>query len=107
MVKLLDPFTGYLLASGNNLLHFGYFIGILIMPQDTQPCSAADYQTARKLLIASHASVFTIQLIQYILTITDHVIFAHILDYAAVLFYQGSILYTQSQYFAHEKECSL
>lgn len=30
---------------------------------------------------------------------------AHILDYVAVVFYQGSILYTQSQYFAAESEC--
>jgi len=42
MVKLLDPFTGYMLASGNNLLHFGYFIGILTL-KDESPCTAADY----------------------------------------------------------------
>ena len=60
MVKLLDPFTGYLLASGNNLLHFGYFIGILTLPSQEAPCKAADYDTARALLIASHATVFSL-----------------------------------------------
>ena len=63
MVKLLDPFTGYLLASGNNLLHFGYFIGILTLPSTEAPCTAADYDTARSLLIASHDTVFTLSVI--------------------------------------------
>jgi hypothetical protein len=87
MVKLLDPFTGYLLASGNNLLHFGYFIGLLTLPTDETPCTAADYYTARRLLIASHATVFSLQVAQYVLTILDEMNIAHILDYAAVLFY--------------------
>lgn len=56
----MDPFTGYLLASGNNLLHFGYFIGILTLPEDESPCTAADYSTAKNLLIASHATVFAL-----------------------------------------------
>lgn len=45
-------------------------------------------------------------MLQYFLVIKEHVNIAHILDYAAMLFYQGSILYTQSQYFADENECS-
>jgi hypothetical protein len=94
MVKLLDPFTGYLLASGNNLLHFGYFIGILTLPSEETPCTAASYATARSLLIASHATVFSLQVAQYILTIKDMTNIAHILDYVAMIFYQGSILFT-------------
>lgn len=97
MVKLLDPFSGYLLASGNNLLHFGMFIGILTLPYQETPCKVADkadYETARALLIGSHATVFILLVAQYILTIKDLVNIAHILDYVGSIFYQGSILYT-------------
>ena len=94
MVKLLDPFTGYLLASGNNLLHFGYFIGILTLPWDETPCKAADYVTARALLIASHATVFSLQIAHYVLSIFGRMNIAHILEYTTVVFYQCSIFYT-------------
>jgi len=94
MVNLLDPFTGYLLASGNNLLHFGYLIGILTLPSDETPCTAADYQTAKNLLIASHATVFALSVIEYFLVINRYINVAHILDYFTVVFFQGSILYT-------------
>jgi len=42
MVKLTDPFSGYLLAYGNFVLHIGYFVGILLIPKN-EICDKADY----------------------------------------------------------------
>jgi hypothetical protein len=62
MVKLLDPFSGYLLAYGNFLLHIGYFVAILNIPKN-ETCENGDYELSWKLLLASHIMVFILQLI--------------------------------------------
>ncbi len=92
MVKLLDPFSGYLLAYGNNLLHIGYFVAILILPEEAM-CSAADYRLSKILLSVSHIIVFILQLISWIVSVTDHAVVGHVLDWMSLFFYQGSIFY--------------
>ena len=62
MVKLLGPFSGYLLAYGNFLLHIGYFVAILNIPKN-ETCENGDYELSWKLLLASHIMVFILQLI--------------------------------------------
>ena len=59
MVKLLDPFSGYLLAYGNSLLHIAYFIAILILPGN-KTCDSADFDLSWKLLVASHITIFVL-----------------------------------------------
>ena len=49
--------------------------------------------------------VFILQLINYMMKKTDHIIISHALDFFSIFFYQGSIFYTQAQYFQSEKEC--
>jgi len=66
MVKLLDPFSGYLLAYGNGLLHFAYFIAILIIPK-TETCEKAYYAVCWKLLLSSHILIFAIGIIKFFL----------------------------------------
>ena len=66
MVKLLDPFSGYLLAYGNGLLHFGYFIAILIIPK-TETCEKAYYAVCWKLLLSSHILIFALGIIKFLL----------------------------------------
>jgi|LauGreDrversion4_2_1035121.scaffolds.fasta_scaffold104946_1 hypothetical protein len=95
MVKLLDPFSGYLLAYGNFLLHIGYFIALLIIPKN-ETCEHAEYELSWKLLLASHIIVFILQIMQYWIKKTDRIIISHTLDWLSLFFYQGSIFYTQA-----------
>ena len=93
MVKLSDPFSGYLLAYGNFLLHIAYFVAILNVPKN-ETCEGFDYELSWKLLLASHIIVFILQLISYKFKDTEHLIVPHALEWVSILFYQGSLFYT-------------
>ena len=105
MVKLLDPFSGYLLAYGNFLIHIGYFVAILYLPKGDEKCDEADYDLSWKLLLSSHILVFVFHVVSQFMTSAGHVAVPHALDWLSLFFYQGSIFYTQAQYFKSEKEC--
>ncbi len=104
MVKLLDPFSGYFLAYGNFLLHIGYFIALLQIPKN-ETCKQADYELSWKLLLSSHIIVFVLQIMQFWINKTKHIIISHTLNWISLFFYQGSIFYTQAQYFSIGNEC--
>jgi hypothetical protein len=93
MVKLLDPFSGYLLAYGNVLLHLGYFVALLHIPKN-ETCDKADYQLSWKLLLASHIMVFTLRIIKIVMKSTDNMIVSLAIQWLSIFFYQGSIFYT-------------
>ena len=63
IVKLRDPFSGYLLAYGDSLLHFGYFIALCIVPK-SESCDKADYVVSWKLLLSSHIIVSILGIIK-------------------------------------------
>ena len=63
MVKLLDPFSGYLLAYGNFLIHIGYFVAILYLPKEDESCAQAEYDLCWKLLLSSHILVFCFHIV--------------------------------------------
>ena len=87
MVKLLDPFAGYLLAHGNFLIHFGYFLAILYVPRGDQKCDKADYDLSWKLLLSSHILVFVSHVVSRLLTWAGHVAVPHALDWLSHFFY--------------------
>jgi len=64
MVKLRDPFSGYLLAYGDTLLHFGYFIALCIIPK-TESCEKADYAVCWKLLLSSHIIITIMGIVKF------------------------------------------
>jgi hypothetical protein len=87
MVKLLDPFSGYLLAYGNFLIHIGYFVAILYLPKGDESCEKADYDLSWKLLLSSHILVFSLHVVSYVMRAADHIIISHALDWLSILFY--------------------
>lgn len=54
----------------------------------------------------SHICVFSLSLISFLLNYYDFSVFSRALDWLSILFYQGSIFYTQSQFFKAEDACS-
>jgi hypothetical protein len=91
-MKLLDPFAGYRLAYGNEILHIGYFVAILILPQEKE-CSGAGYLLAKKAMIVSHILVFFLSIFIYALKWADMGILSRALNWLSIFFYQGSIFY--------------
>jgi hypothetical protein len=105
MVRLLDPFSGYLLAVGNSMIHIGLLVGILTLTYE-DPCTAAEYETAKILLIASHIVVLILSIVSHFLSKTKYfVMLADMMDVVCLFFYQGTIFFTQSQFFKSENIC--
>ena len=109
-MKLSDPFSWYLLAYGNVVLHLGYFAAILHIPK-CEVCDKGDYELSWKLLLASHAILSVLFIIKVAIKKYKEIkgnnknneneenneknsVFYQAFIWISIFFYQGSIFYT-------------
>lgn len=67
-IKTFDIFSGYRNGYGHSVLHIDYFITMLHMiPQEKDDlCTTANFTNARKVLLAAHITIWTLNVIGYI-----------------------------------------
>ena len=94
-MKLLDPFSGYRLAYGNPLLHIGFYIAILTLP-DEDSCTEGSYSGVKSALLTSHIFVFVTSIVTYCMVNivkANQTVVSTTLDTISLLLYQGSIFF--------------
>jgi hypothetical protein len=86
-MKLLDPLSGYRIASGLPVLHAAFLIIMLIIPDMTDKCEKETYQTAFTLIWYSHLINAIAGTTSFFLYIKKEYSIAFVLDCLCILAY--------------------
>jgi hypothetical protein len=97
-MRLSDPLQGYKLASGISSIHFAYFIAILTLPS-YGVCDPLVYTEAVNYLFIAHLTCFILSFLSWFSGFSGAHFLSSFLDFAIIIFYQGSIFYGQYAYF--------
>ena len=93
-MRLLDPLTGIRLAYGNWTIHAGYFITILLLPQEAE-CSWR-FSSCKTILLVSHALEIVLSAVGFFLKKHGFTFFSHFSESFAMFIYHGAIFWAQT-----------
>ena len=104
-MKLLDPFQGYKLASGNIYMSMAYFLQSSYILWWQLKGDIFVFQGSVLAMLCVHISSFTLESIRFLFTEfkKEYVLIPQVLDIFQVVLYQGAIFYAQIVYINLDK----
>jgi hypothetical protein len=94
-MRLIDPLSGYKVASGLGVIHAAYFIAILILPDsEVGSCEELNYNQLKRILLFTHLVSVVLSIAQFGLELIKKFSLGFSLEMACIFFNQGAIFYS-------------